>query len=355
MKKYILSLLTITLVVLACNKSNNSDESSLIDAFHENYYDVNIEVAIQNFKTAIDTQVSLTTNFNENPTQENFDALKTQWLTSAKSFSKLSVYNVVEVKATFLDILIYNYDISTDRIEANIAAQTTYDSAYFSTKSTIEKGLGAIEYLLYNNQDSAVAYSLLTEDSFRLDYLVGVMNNVLEKKDALINFWSGYKDTFSNATDTSCTDNARCLAFNQLINVIDVIRVTKLGKPSGLENSSGADLEGLEAFRSGNSLELIRSSLEEIEYVYANSTINFADIVNDIADNTEVSNAIATSFTNTYTIIDTIDTSLYTAISNEDPNVELLYESLFTLVQYFSVDAASVLSVTILPTDNDGD
>lgn len=68
-----------------------------------------------------------------------------------------------------------------------------------------------------------------------------------------------------------------------------------------------------------------------------------------------MSNAIDNAFNNVYSNIDAIDSSLYDAILNDDEHVELLYNSLFDLVKHFSVDAASILSVSVLPTDNDGD
>lgn len=360
-KKFLILLVLITLS--SCNNSDNnggeaddSNVTTLIESFQESYYDVNISPALQNFKIAIETQKTLIEAFENSPTEASFTAMQNQWVICAQNFIKARTYNVVAVKALFYDKIIYNFEINTGVIEGNIAEQVTFDETYFLTKSTASRGLGALEYLLFNNQDSDTAYKLLIGDTYRVDYLLGTINNVLEKTNALIDFWeSEYKETFKNATDTSCTANARCLAFNQLINIIDVIRVTKLGKPAGLESSTEINPEGLEAFRSESSLVLLKSALEEIEFVYTNSTINFSEIVNEIGGSTEISDAINTSFSNTYTIIDSIDTSLYQAIINDDTNVELLYDSLLDLVQYFSVDAASILSVTILPTDNDGD
>lgn len=354
MKKYIICILTLTIVVLACNNKNDDGVSST-DILQEEYYDVNIAPAIQNFKTSIEKQISLTEVYNSDSSIENFESLQNQWLVCAKYFSKVRAYNVVAVKNLFYDVLIYNYEINTESIETNITEQVIFDSTYFNKKSSVTKGLGALEYLLYNEQNSNTAFSLLTEDSFRKDYMLGVCENVLEKTNLLVDFWAGYKETFINATGTSCTTNARCVSFNQLINIIDVIRVSKLGKPAGFESSDNINTKLLEAYRSEHSLELIKSSLEEIEYAYSNSTVNFSSVVDEIADSSDVSDGINTTFANINEHISAIDTSLYTAILNDDPNVELLYDSLLDLVKYFSVDAASVLSVTILPTDNDGD
>ena len=353
MKKYISLIVIFAITILACNSSDS--DASTIDTFHEDYYDVNIAPSIKGFKTELEKQIQLTTAFKADTSQENFENLQAQWLVCAKAFSKMSVYNIVAVKAEFFDVLIYNFSITPSRIETNIAEQTVFNSEYFITKSSVTKGLGALEYLLYNNQNSTEAYTLLTKDEFRVNYLLGVTEEALVKTNALFDFWElGYKETFINATAVSCTENARCLTFNQLINIIDVIRVTKLGKPAGLESST-TDVEGLEAFRSGNSLALIKSSLDEVARVYASSDVNFGALVDEISGNTIVSDAISTAFVNINTTIEAIDTSLHTAILNNDPNVEVLYDELFELVKYFSVDAASVLSVTIIPTDNDGD
>ena len=196
----------------------------------------------------------------------------------------------------------------------------------------------------------------MKEDVYRIDYLLGVTEEVLRQINLLINFWeSEYKETFIKATGISWSENARCWAFNQLINILDIIRVTKIGKPAGLEGSNSTAIESLEAYRIESNIELIQSSLEEVQNAYANSTVNFSKIVDEIADSSEASITINISFNTVFSHINAIDTSLYIAIQENNPNVELLYNSLLDLVTYFSVDAASILSLTVLPTDNDGD
>lgn len=355
MKKYILLILATILIVLACKNDEDNDVST-IDTFHKDYYNINISPAIANFKSEIEKQIVLSEKLKNNTSIENLNELQEQWLISAKAFSKTRAYNVLAIKALYYDIILYNFPIKPGFIEDNIAEKDIYNSDYFRNNSTVSKGLGTLEYLLYNNQNTNKALSLLKEDSYRIDYLLGVTEEVLRQTNLLINFWeSEYKETFIKATSISCSENARCLAFNQLINILDIIRVTKIGKPAGLEGSDSSAIESLEAFRSESSLELIKSSIEEVQNAYTNSNVNFSKIVDEIADSSDASNAINNSFENVFGYINAIDTSLYIAIKENNPNVELLYESLFDLVKYFSVDAASILSVTVLPTDNDGD
>ena len=78
-------------------------------------------------------------------------------------------------------------------------------------------------------------------------------------------------------------------------------------------------------------------------------------MVNTISGSNTISNQINRTILNVYNHIKALDDNLYVAIENNDPNVGLLYDALTDLVKYLSVDAASILSVSVLPTDNDGD
>lgn len=355
MKKHFLLIFSIALVFLSCSKESTNTTSS-IELFHKEYYTINVLPSLTNFKEEIEKQIVLTESFQTNTTQENFNLLQEQWGNCAASFSKARVYNVVDVKYLYFDIIIYNFPINPTLIENNILDKTTFDTDYISTKSTVSKGLAGIEYLLYDDTSTENSFTLLQQDTYRVGYLLSISEEALRQINLLINFWEqGYSENFMNYKSLSCVENARCLAFNQLINIIDIIRVTKIGKPAGLEKSPNIDLDILEAYRSRNSLKLIKSSLEEVQNAYSSSSVNFANIVYEIAESSEISNAIENSFNSVYKNIDAIDGDLYTAISTNDENVAVLHTSLLELLQYFSVDAASVLSVNVLPTDNDGD
>jgi predicted lipoprotein len=356
MKKQLFSCICILLLTFSCKNDDATTTVEPLDDFYENFYTTNIYPAIIDFQTNISTEIDYINQFNEDQTSENLTLLQDQWLVSAQSYSKLRAYNYVPVKQNFYDTNIYNFPVNTAIIETLIEEDATYDTSYISLKSSTSKGLGAMEYLLYNEQNSTEALALLQADQFRVNYLLGIANEVLRQTELLLDFWENdYKTEFANSDGDACTSNARCLAFNQLINILDVIKVTKIGKPAGLESSDNIDLEILEAFRSKTSLDLIKSSIEEIEYIYSLSDVNFASIVDEIDDTQELSDLIATGFDDVYSSIDAIDTSLYDAISANPEKVETLYNAVGDLTVYFSVDGASLLSVTVLPTDNDGD
>lgn len=343
------------LILSACNTDDN-EAPKVIDTFHEFYYDTNILPSLTTFKNEVEQQLVFTTSFTQNKSLTNLTLLQLQWLKLAKTFSKTRAYNLVAVKALFFDTLIYNFPASTSIIESNIESKINFTPEFISQQSSSAQGLATMEYLLFGNNNTNNAFNMLVADNFRVNYLQAVTNQVLTQTNALIRFWEdNYKNEFINARSTSCVDNARCLAFNQLINILDVTRVTKLGKPAGLEGSTNINLTGLEAFRSRKSLALIKSTVEEVEQAYTLSTVNFSGLVNNISGNISISKQINSVILNIYNHINALDDNLYVAIENKDPNVGLLYDALTDLVKYLSVDAASILSVSVLPTDNDGD
>jgi predicted lipoprotein len=256
---------------------------------------------------------------------------------------------LIDVKSLYFDIKIYNFSASPDLIENNFLDKTTFDSGYTSNNSRVSIGLGGMEYLLYDDIGSKNSFTLLQEDTYRVDCLLAIREENLRQINLLINFCKqSYKTTFEGYKSSSCLENTHCLTFNQLINIIDIIRVTKIGKPAGLEKSPNINLDNLEAFRS-------RSSLEEVQNARTLSSVNFANIVDEISDSLEISIAIEQSFTTVFNNIDATDSDFNTAISNGNQSIQNLHTSILTLLKYFSVDVASALSLTVTFTDNDSD
>jgi predicted lipoprotein len=355
MKKSVIWAVIVGCIVIACQNDNSSGNGSTDDDFYQRYFDQKVSAALTAFKSDSEKGVELAIAFRANPSQDKFNALQVHWKVWGSSFSRLDVYSFFEVKERFFNVNLQNFPVNTAFIESNIDDGGVYDTAYLNTKSTVTKGLATVEYLLYHERNSEEAFELLSEDTFRVDYLVAISEEILRQTNLLLEFWETYESEFVNSKGNSCADMARCIAFNQLINIIDVAKVTKVGKPAGLEKSSNISLDKLEAFRSGASLGLIKACLQEVEKAYSQGDSGFSIMVNDIAGSSELSNNIAAAFAKLYQDIDAMPDGLYVAISNGDPMVLTFYDDLTQLIKYFSVDAASILSVTVVPTDNDGD
>lgn len=351
-KTLLLSLIIITF--LSCK--NDEEETITNDNFFELYYTDNILPRLQNFNQSLKTQENNIANFQASKNNEDFEKILNQWLICAKAYSKIEVYGFGLIKDKFYNINLYNYPINTSKIENNISEKVIYNTNYFKTKSTVTKGIGAMEYLLFGNQNSTEAKSLLLNDSFRIDYLLGLSKELIRLSQDLINTWENeYKNTFTNLKGSICNKSAKCLTINQIINVLDVAKVTKIGKPAGFENSGNTIPNTLQAFRSKKSLLLIEAMLKEVKHVYFNSNTNYAFKVNSIDTTNKISDKIHEKFNKLEQDISTFNNNLYDGISTNPQNLLSIYNGLKELSILFAVDVTSLLSVTVLPTDNDGD
>ena len=119
MKKQFFFLMYAITLLSSCSKEN-SNPTSAIALFHEEYYTANILPSLNNFKTEIEKQIEFTETFQTNTTQENFSLMQGQWVNCASAFSKTRVYNVIDVKSLYFDIKIYNFPVNPDLIENNI-------------------------------------------------------------------------------------------------------------------------------------------------------------------------------------------------------------------------------------------
>ncbi len=95
--------------------------------------------------------------------------------------------------------------------------------------------------------------------------------------------------------------------------------------------------------------------LEEVRYVYFNSEAHFSSMVNRIDGAQTISNEIKTKMDALDEEISLFNNNFYDAINTNPSSVLPIYNALKELTTLFAVDVTSTLSVTVLPTDNDGD
>ncbi|MBE7697653.1 imelysin family protein [Tenacibaculum finnmarkense] len=357
MKKIIFGIFGILLISFVFSCKNQGEEPIVMDnVFFETYYSDNILPSLTNFKQTLKTQQTNIANFKASKSDADYKKLAAQWLVSAKAYSKTEVYNFGLIKNNYYSLNIYNYPINTALIEKNIADKSIYNQGYFSKQSTTKKGLGTLEYLLFGKQNSTEAKTLLLNDSFRMAYLEAINDELIRLSQVIIDTWEeDYKNNFANANGSTCSENAKCLSINQIINVLDMAKVTKVGKPAGFEKSSNSVPTGLQAYRSKNSLLLIQAMLAEVKDVYFNRKTNYASMVNAIDNSKKISDEIAKKFDAVDKEITALNTPLFDAINTDAKTVKPLYNALKELSILFAVDVTSILSVTVVPTDNDGD
>ena len=373
MKKIKFIYIIMTLILLGCACSGNSDGSgeSIIDQDDntslDESFNVNglLEDAVNsNIIPAVNILIEEASKLNlsvstfvEIPTEGNLIAAQNQWKTTALAYADIHAFNIGEVRDKFLNLAIYNWPTLPSAIENIIADNDEVNDELLSKFSSQVKNLAAIEYLLFAESNSSLLEKYITSQK-RRNYLSLSAEYTKEQSERLLTIWkepTNYANTFLTNESTGIKGSFN-MYYNGLYNLIDTGKVTKIGKPAGLENSTNTDPEITQAFYSHTSLEILKRNIVSIQNVYfKDNGLGLSDYAFSIAKNNTLNNAVEAKINEVISAIEAIPTNLYTAIVTNHDEVKLLHEKLEELGVLFSVDLRSLLSITITSTDNDGD
>ncbi|WP_240751463.1 imelysin family protein [Flagellimonas onchidii] len=171
-----------------------------------------------------------------------------------------STYNfhIGMARARFLHQAIYNWPTVATALEDFIANNEVTEETLAPISPQI-KALAGIEYLLFKS-DVTTTNQEFVDNAKRRDYLKYSSSFLISQADRLLNIWAedgeDYANTFINSNATGI-DGSFNLFFNGLYNSIDTGKVTKIGKPAGLENSPNSNPDIVQAPYSGQSLALL--------------------------------------------------------------------------------------------------
>lgn len=359
MRKSII-LILIFGVIMSCKKdeeTNNSNDFN-VAALLTDVTNNNILVAVNNFNREAETLHAAVETYLANINEDDLVQLRTQWRTAALSYARTYAFNIGEVRSRFFQQALYNWPTLPNAIENFIINNDEINAELVATFSPQVKTLSALEYFLF--RDDVVTTNQMFETSEnRRNYLMFTAVELRERANMLLDVWQAsgenYANTFVNSDETGI-DNSFNLLYNGLFNLIDTGKVTKVGKPAGLENSQNTNPELAQAYFSESSLDILRANIESVEAVYfASEGVDISDYVFLIIRNDELNTAIQTKINEIYAAIDAIPVSLFEAITTNPNEVGVLHEKLEELGILFSVDVRSVLSIIITSTDNDGD
>ncbi|MEM7163520.1 MAG: imelysin family protein [Bacteroidota bacterium] len=279
----------------------------------------------------------------------SLSAAQQAWKECAVNYSFTEIYNIGEVDGSRVHLGIYSWEALAESIEEIITGGIK--ELQINTLPTGSRGMAAIEYLLFAQQE-AETLSLL-QDTDRLSYLQLLGTNLVEKTQSLNALWQGQSTKFVE-NNANGLDGSINQIINRIINTLAIAKKLKIGIPAGLE-STPVDSLALQADYSLYSLELIEANLQSISNLYFQEESSLSDYVASIIGNTEVNDEIKLAFQRVQSSIDQLNEPLATAIKNQPTEVNELKVQINNLIILFTVDVSSILSITVTPTDVDGD
>ncbi|MEX0639304.1 MAG: imelysin family protein, partial [Balneolaceae bacterium] len=153
MKKAVLSLLA-TLILWGCTDSTPTGPD--VDDFDReailvNWADNLISPALTHFASLTEELNTAASTFSEDPTQQNLDALRDEWLVSYKAWQHVSMFEMGEAMQLRYRDNLNIYPTDTVEIRNNIE-EGSYNLELPSLNNS--QGFPALDYLLYGLADS---------------------------------------------------------------------------------------------------------------------------------------------------------------------------------------------------------
>ena len=359
MKNIYKALLLICLFALSCNSDDDQQEDVAFNVMGllEDVTNYQILPSVANFETESNTLNTTIVTYLNTLTEANLNLAKDQWKITAKAYANIYAFNIGTIRDQFMHLALYNWPTLPSALENVINDNDAITEELLATKSPQIKTLSALEYLLFN-ADSNTVNTQFVDDVKRQDYLKYTALDLKSQSERLLGLWNSpgnYATTFIDNNDTGIRDSFNRL-YNGLYNLIDTGKVTKIGKPAGLENSQINNPELTQAYFSSLSLTILKENINSVKNVYFNTEgLGIDDYVYHIIKNNDLNQAVDNKINDIQNAIDAIPVPLYDAITSHPDLVTHLHTELDALGILFSVDVRSILSIIITSTDNDGD
>jgi len=366
MKSMFFLLLSFVLIFQGCKKPEGPSDQNLFDTFDKKAMLSNLgNHVIEEYENTLQACLVLENsvkNFNQNVNISNLNQLKQDYNALLHQWKKAEMFNFGPQEEQFISQNI-DYSVFNQNLYNQNLSNSQLDSAYFSQAGVTVKGLGCIEYMLFQQNDNETI-SLFTTDNLankRKDYLLGCVKEIQYQLQKLIALWKpnggNYLKTFveKDGRDVSSSLTIYC---NSLVYFIETVRRSKVGQPSGIENQGNINLNLLEKRTSQNSISCILANLEGLENGFSGKNgKGIDDLLNHLKiefNGVLLSQIIKNKFTEVKAKASAIP-NLESAISNDFPKVQELHVALKQLVVLLKVDMMSQLGLLITYTDNDGD
>ncbi len=343
------------LVFSGCKKPENVienyDRATLLKSLADNV----IKPAYNGLNNSIPALQTAANNFAATPNSANLQALQIAFDTTLAKWELCEVYDIEIADANIFNANVGTTPINASQIETFLATTSPMNQAAVAGTGSTRKGLAAIEYLIFGDENSIL-------DSFanpqRALYLQALVNDIQVQTSAVYNDWNG-GNSYSNFISQTQLDvsGSLNLLFNALTAHIETVRAAKIGFPAGLEST--AHPASCEYVLSGNSLNNIRANNESWRQLFTGNGgvgINdYLDHVNAQYNNASLSSTLTDEFVTIKQKTDAISVPLDQAITAQSSAVADLHLELKKLTVLTKVDGASDLGVIITFSDNDGD
>ena len=363
MIRFILSFITLSLLVSSCCTNPPEDEVDFNDLF-VNIADNIIVPRYAELQTELD-ELQESLNLYDGSVL-SLELLQNQFKVTYHTWQKVSVFEFGPA-AEYSALLRSNcntFPTNSFKIEENINS-TEYNLEFPSNYEA--KGFPALDYLLFHTNN--IDLHIEIENENRRAYLNDCILDMQDRVDAVLIAWDSYRATFIGAVGND-QNSSLSLLFNQYLYDYEKLKRDKFALPAGFATQFGipvnADASLVEAPYSKLSFDLMLTNLASLESIYLGISEDGIDGVglfeklkeynaqSTVVDG-DLAEAIKEQFSICKSAISSFENDLAYEISTDVVALQNASSELQKMVPMLKNDMRSYLSVTVTQTDSDGD
>lgn len=363
--KKIIGVIVITLIVVACSKSDDSGSGGgTNDNFNRgamltNIADNIIIPAYEDFSTDLNSLVTAKDNFVAAPNQSNLDALRTSWYNAYKTWQYLEMFNIGKAEELLYSFQMNVYPTNTTDIENNIASGT-YDLTSVNNNDAV--GFPALDYLLYGvaNDDTGIL-NVYAGANYK-NYLSDLVDQMHSLTNTVYTDWtSSYRATF-----IASTENTASSAVNKLVNDFIFyyekgLRANKIGIPAGVFSSTtlpskveGVYREDISRALALEALQAVQDMFNGVAYNGSASGESFKTYLETL-NRTELATLINSRLNTARQKMQGLDVNLKNQVTTDNTKMTETYDALQLAVVSLKVDMLQAFNISVDYVDADGD
>ncbi|MBW7912107.1 MAG: imelysin family protein [Taibaiella sp.] len=367
MKKWYLTagilMMVLTTLSISCKKNNDSpsdngmDRKPMLENYASNYIVPAYADMVQQLST-LKTSVEVFTAHPDGTTQA---AAQAAWRSAYITWQKVDLLEFGPAYDKSLRTYMNIYPVTVSKVEGNVSSGS-YDLETFGSKDA--QGFPALDYLL--NGTTLDKYTTDPQAANRKQYLLAVIEKMLQKTTEVRNEWNDYKNTFISNTGTDAGSSLSEMVNNYVLYYERYFRSGKIGLPVGAM-SGVAKVDLTEAYYTqGLTKELALTAMTSVINFYSGKSYDGASTGESMKsylaaigtkdDNgTLMADLITQEMNEALAGIQNMNGSLQDNIQNNRTAVLNTYEQIQEVVPLLKVDMVSAFSISITYTDNDGD
>ena len=296
--------------------------------------------------------------FAAQPTVETLAAAQAQWRSTAVAWAHVEPFSL---RFTMLAVgQIKKWPINTKFIEQFIAEETTIDEPFIASIGATAKGLGAIEYLLFNPTLTAEELvTALVAAPPRLAYLDALAQNLSIAASELYALWSPEgENRAQQLIDADFSENdvqgSVSMLANELIVLLETMVKTKVEYPlRGV--LADPQPQAVESPYAGYSWPLLIANLRAVQQIFHAGLGDYLDQMAVSPRTPTLAAAIDAQIEATIAAIEALPLPLEVAVLADPLPVRAVRDQIKAILVLVKVDMANQLGITVTFSDNDGD